>query len=156
VPDQPPEAAVADLRAQVAGLRAANARLREAIEAKDAQLEAAGAALEAAEARFAVLSGRVTELERRLGKDSSTSSRPPSLDSPYQKKPGDRSLRQRSGRRPGKQHGAESVTLRQVSCPDEMVVCVPERCGRCGEALAGALVTGAQKLQQFDIVPPPP
>ena len=63
-----------DLPALVAALRAANARLREVIEAKDAQLAAAGAALEAADARFAELSERVAELERRLGKDSSTSS----------------------------------------------------------------------------------
>ena len=66
----------------VAALRAANARLREVIEAKDAQLAAAGAALEAAEARLAVLSEPVADLERRLGKDSPTSSRPPSSDSP--------------------------------------------------------------------------
>ena len=66
----------------LAALRAANARLREVIEAKDAQSAAAGAALEAAEARFAALSERVTELERRLGKDSWTSSRPPSSDRP--------------------------------------------------------------------------
>ena len=41
VPDQPPQAALEELRAQVAGLRAASARLREVIEAKDAQLAAA-------------------------------------------------------------------------------------------------------------------
>jgi uncharacterized membrane protein YccC len=98
VPDLPPEPAAEDLPALVAALRAANARLREVIEAKDAQLAAAGAALVAAEARFAALSERVAELERRLGKDSSTSSRPPSSDSPYKKKPRDRSLRGRSGR----------------------------------------------------------
>jgi transposase len=83
----------------------ANARLREVIEAKGAQLAAAGAALEAAEARFAELSERVTELERRLGKDSSTSSRPPPSDSPYKKKPRDRSLRERGGRGPGEAAG---------------------------------------------------
>ena len=82
MPDLP---AGEDPPALVAALRAANARLREVIEAKDAQLAAAKAALEAAEARFAGLSERVADLERRLGKDSSTSSRPPSSDSPYQK-----------------------------------------------------------------------
>jgi Tfp pilus assembly protein FimV len=87
VPDLPPEPAGEDLPALVAALRAANARLREVIEAKDAQLAAATAALEAAQARFAALSERVAELERRLGKDSSTSSKPPSSDGPY-KSPG--------------------------------------------------------------------
>jgi transposase len=112
--------------------------------------------LEAAEARFAALSDRVAGLERRLGKDSSTSSRPPSSDSPYTKKPRDRSLRRRTGRRPGKQPGAESSTLRQVSDPGKTVACAPSRCGECGESLAGAVVSGVQKLQEFDIVPPPP
>lgn len=140
----------------MAALRAANARLREVIEARDAQLAAATAALEAAEARFAELSGRVTELERRLGKDSSTSSRPPSPDSPFKKKSGDRSLRQRSGRGRGKQPGARSSTLRQVASPDDTVVCAPAACGRCGAGLAGAAVTAVQKLQEFDITPPPP
>jgi transposase len=156
VPDLPAEPAGEDLPALVAALRAANARLREVIEAKDAQLAVAGAALGAAEARFAELSERVAELKRRLGKDSSTSSRPPSSDSPYKKKPGDRSLRQRSGRGRGKQPGAQSSTLRQVASPDDTVVCAPAACGRCGAGLAGAPVTGVQKLQEFDIIPPPP
>ena len=156
MPDLPPEPAGEDLPAPVAALRAANARLREVIEAKDAQLAAAGAALEAAEARFAELSERVADLERRLGKDSSTSSRPPSSDSPYKKKPRDRSLRERSGRSRGKQPGAQSSTLRQVPSPADTVVCAPTACGRCGAGLAAARVTGVQKLQEFDITPPPP
>jgi transposase len=156
VPDLPSEPAGEELLALVATLRASNARLREVIESRDAQLAAASAALEAAEARMAALSERVTEMERRLGKDSSTSSRPPSSDSPYKKKPRDRSLRGRSGRKPGKQPGAESSTLRQVADPDEIIVCAPTGCGRCGADLAGAPVTGTQKLQEFEIAPPPP
>jgi transposase len=156
VPDLPPEPAGEELPALVAALRASNARLREVVEARDAQLAAAGAALEAAEARIAALSERVAEMERRRGKDSSTSSRPPSSDSPYKKKPRDRSLRGRSGRKPGKQPGAESSTLRQVADPDQIMVCAPAACGRCGADLAGAPVTGTQKLQEFEIAPPPP
>jgi transposase len=49
------------------------------------------------------LQARVEELERQVRQDSSTSSRPPSSDSPYRKKPRDRSLRERGKRRPGKQ-----------------------------------------------------
>ena len=156
MPDLPPEPAGEELPALVAALRASNARLREVVEARDAQLAAAGAALEAAEARIAALSERVAQMERRLGKDSSTSSRPPSSDSPYKKKPRDRSLRGRSGRKPGKQPGAESSTLRQVADPDQIMVCAPAACGRCGADLAGAPVTGTQKLQEFEIAPPPP
>ena len=47
---------------------------------------------------IAGLSARVERLEKRLARDSSTSSRPPSSDSPYEKdrkKPRDRSLREK-------------------------------------------------------------
>jgi transposase len=44
---------------------------------------------------IAGLTARVELLERRAGRDSSTSSKPPSSDGPYQKKPRDRSLRER-------------------------------------------------------------
>jgi transposase len=44
------------------------------------------------------LSGRVEDLERQARRDSSTSARPPSSDSPY-KKGADRSLRDRGKRR---------------------------------------------------------
>jgi transposase len=43
-----------------------------------------------------------------------------------------------------------------VASPDDTVVCAPAACGRCGAGLADARVTGVQKLQEFDIIPPPP
>jgi len=87
----------------VAELEAENARLRQAAAARD---EAAAAQLAARDAQIAALAARVEELERLRGKDSSASSRPPSSDSPYKKKPRNRSLRGRSGRKPGRQPGA--------------------------------------------------
>ena len=47
------------------------------------------------------LSARVERLEKRLARDSASSSRPPSSDSPYKKKPRDRSLREKGKRAPG-------------------------------------------------------
>jgi len=150
VPSLPPDdAAPEELRALVAALREANARLRSVIEAKDAQLQAA-------QAQIAVLSGRVADLERRLGKDSSTSSKPPSSGSPYKKKPRDRSLRGRPGRRPGKQPGAQSSTPRQSPDPDERVECWPAACRRCGADLAGARVASVCRRQVFEAQPVPP
>ena len=88
-------------RVRVMELEAENARLREAAGAREelaaAQLAAAQAQFAARNAQVRELAARVEELERRLGKDSSTSSRPPSSDSPYKKKARDRSLRGRSG-----------------------------------------------------------
>ena len=111
-----------------------------------AALQAANMALRA---QVAQLAGRVAELERRLGKDSSNSSKPPSQDG--LRKP-TRSLRgDVGGRRPGKQPGAPGAHLARVAEPDEVVVHAPERCATCGAALAAALVTGVEARQVFDV-----
>ena len=140
-PVQPP-GELAALRARVAEL--------------EAQLAARGAQLAAAKARLTVLAEQVEELRRQLDKDSSTSSKPPSSDSPYQNRPKDRSLRRRSGRKPGKQPGAPSSTLRQSDNPDERVECVPVACGACGADLSDAAVTGVMRRQVFEAAPAPP
>ena len=153
-PHVPASDEVAWLRARVAELEDLSARLREAAAARD---ELAAAQLAARDAQIAALAAQVEELRRRLDKDSSTSSRPPSSDSPYKKKPQDRSLRQRSGRKPGRQPGAQSSTLKQSPDPDERVFCGPSACGCCGHDLSGEPVLGtAQKRQVFEASPPPP
>ncbi len=112
-PDTPPDE-VAWLRGRVAELEAVNVRLREAAAARD---ELAAAQLAVRDAQIATLAAQAEELQRRLGKDSSASSRPPSSGSPCAKKPKDRSLRGRSGRRPGRQPGAQPSTLKQSADP---------------------------------------
>ena len=152
-PHVPASDEVAWLRARVAELEDLSARLREAAAARD---ELAAAQLAARDAQIAALAAQVAELQRRLDKDSSTSSKPPSSDGPY-RKPRDRSLRQRSGRRPGRQPGAQSSTLKQSPDPDETVSCGPAACGCCGHDLAGEPVLGTpQKRQVFEASPPPP
>jgi len=66
------------LRARVAELEAQNEVMAAQVAARDARLEAA-------QAKLAVLVEQIEELRRRLGKDSSASSQPPSSDNPYQK-----------------------------------------------------------------------
>jgi transposase len=149
----PPSDLAGSLRARVEDLEAENAGLRQAAAARD---EAAAAQLAARDARIEALAARLEELERRLAKDSSTSSKPPSSDSPYKKKTKDRSLRGRSGRAPGKQPGSSSSTLKQSADPGETVQCAPAACCCCGADLAGAEVTGMQKRQVFEASPPPP
>jgi transposase len=144
----------AELETRNAELETRNAELRQAAADRD---ELAAAQLAARDAQIEALAGRVEELERLLAKDSSTSSRPPSSDSPYKKKPKDRSLRGRSGRKPGKQPGARSATLKQSANPDHMVECGPAACGCCGLDLTGEPVLGTpQKRQVFEASPPPP
>jgi transposase len=92
-------------------------------------------------ARNERLAERIEQLERRAGKDSSTSSRPPSSDSPYKKKGRDRSLRERGKRRPGKQPGEPGMTMNLVDDPDKTIECPSAVCCGCGTDLAGAPVT---------------
>jgi transposase len=101
------------------------------------------------------LTGRVEELERQAGKDSSTSSRPPSSDSPYKKKGGDRSLRERGKRRPGKQPGDAGSTMCLAGDPDESIDCPPAVCCGCGADLTGVAVTAHRRHQVTDIEPAP-
>ena len=102
----------------------------------------------------AELTARVEQLERQARKDSSTSSRPPSSDSPY-KKPRDRSLRERGKRRPGKQPGEPGTTMRLVDDPDERLECPPAECRGCGAGLAGEPAVVQRRHQVTDVQPAP-
>jgi len=105
----PPSEEVPWLRARVAELEADNEVMAAQLAARDAQLEAV-------QARLAVLAEQIEELRRRLGKDSSTSSKPPSSDSPYQKpKPG------RCGPGPGGSR-ASSPALRPPPCASLLIL----------------------------------
>jgi transposase len=125
------------------------------------QLAAENAALRMENAELkrmlAELSDRIIELERRLSADSSNSSRPPSSDVPWDKKPAKkRSSRTRSGRKPGKQPGACSSSRSLVDDPDDTVVIEPDRCRGCDASLAGAVEAGRERRQVVDVCPAPP
>lgn len=131
---------MAELRALVVELVEVNAGLQEVIATKDRQI--------------ASQEQRIAELERRLGADSSTSSRPPSSDSPYRKPVGG-SSRKSSGRRPGKQPGDPGSTMPLVDDPDEVITCDPGCCDGCGAGLSGAPVVGVARRQVVEVSPPP-
>jgi len=97
-----------------------------------------------------VLQARVAELECRLGKDSSNSSRPPSSDG-LAKPPAPTRERRGGGRRPGRQPGAPGAHLGQVPDPDEVAVHAPGRCRGCGGDLTLAPVTGVEARQVLDL-----
>jgi transposase len=100
---------------------------------------------------------RIAELEGRLGRDSSSSSRPPSSDAPWAKQPArKRSSRTRSGRKPGKQPGASSSSRSLVEDPDERLEIAPDRCRRCDTSLDAAQECGRQRRQIVDVAPVPP
>ena len=73
------------------------------------------------------------ELKRRLGLDSSNSSKPPSSDPPSMKYP----HRTPTGRKPGKQKGAKGHR-RHLLMPTIIVDHRPDKCRQCGDVpLAG-------------------
>lgn len=100
---------------------------------------------------IAALTARVAELEARLGKNSQNSSKPPSSDAFV--KPPPRSLRKKTGRRPGKQPGERGFRLEPRPDPDKIVTHPPVACGSCGEDLRAAPVVGERVRQVFDIPP---
>jgi transposase len=93
---------------------------------------------------------RIAELERRLAADSHNSSRPPSSDG-LRKKPVPKSLREASGRRPGRAKGDPGGRLEQVADPGGVVDHRPAACGGCGAGLAGAVSAGFRARQVFDL-----
>ena len=115
-PHGPSTGAAPETPAQkIAHLEEENARLRE----ENAWLRQQNARLEEHIAR---LVERVEELERRLGLNSGNSGKPPSSDG--LKKPKSkrrtRSLRRKSGRKPGGQPGHKGETLRRTDHPDQV------------------------------------
>jgi transposase len=98
------------------------------------------------------LRAEVAELRRQLGQNSRNSSKPPSSDSPFVK-PAPRSLRRKSGRRPGGQSGHQGSTLGQVADPNETMRHEPGPCGGCGADLVDAPEVGVERRQVFDLPP---
>ncbi len=105
---------------------------------------------------------RLAELERRLGLNSRNSGKPPSSDglnkppANKDKRRRSRSLREKSGRKPGGQKGHKGETLRQVAEPDSTADHFPEACRHCGSALTPAMATGYGARQVFDLPEPRP
>jgi transposase len=97
------------------------------------------------------LAARVVELEARLAANSKNSSKPPSSDGLG--KPAPKSLRGRSGRKPGGQDGHPGRTLCQVADPDEVVRHEPVSCAGCGSGLSRAVEAGTTRRQVFDLPP---
>src|SRR4051794_13450789 len=104
----------------------------------------------ALQTRIAEQDARIAELERQLAASSRNSSKPPSSDG--LDKPAPKSLRGRSGRKPGGQPGHEGRTLRQVQRPDEVVIHEPGACAGCGADLPiEERPAGVIRRQVFDI-----
>ena len=104
------------------------------------------------EAEVRQLRRQVKELKARLALNSQNSSKPPSTDGLA--KPAPKSLRQKTGRRPGGQPGHVGRTLQPVAQPDQVQLHVLGGCpcGRCdGRSLRQEPVLGHEKRQVFEV-----
>jgi transposase len=117
---------------EIAALQAENAHLRKQVEA---------------------LGALVQELQARLAKDSHNSGKPPSSDGLGRKT---RSLRRKSGKKPGGQIGHRGETLHLVHAPDAVVQHRPAVCSRCqtplSEAAAVVVLRERRQVQDLPVV----
>ncbi len=150
-------------------LRAENRALREALQHKDTELEQAQQAnqdlreglkqaiiaIGAGHERVNVLEGlidalqeRITTLERQQAKDSHNSSLPPSSDR-FVRAP--KSLRTKSGKKPGGQKGHRGHHLRQVEIPDEILIHPVLCCEQCHHDLRTHAADLPERRQVIDL-----
>jgi transposase len=135
----------------IAGLRAANARLRELLAERDEQLAEKDTRIAALETQLEELAVQVADLAAQVKANSRNSSKPPSSDGLA--KPAPKSLRGKSGRKPGRPKGQPGATMQLREHPDKTVRHRPARCGCCGKSLRHATVTAVERRQVIDIPP---
>lgn len=108
----------------------------------------------AAEQQVEDLRVKVRQLEEQQALNSTNSSKPPASDGLA--KPPPRSLRAKSGRKPGGQPGHPGRTLEPVKTPDHVAVHTLSRCpcGQCGGvSLHRQPVLDYERRQVFDLPP---
>lgn len=101
-------------------------------------------------AQVATLMERVAELEKQRATNSRNSSKPPASDGPARQP---KSLRGKSGKKPGGQPAHPGAHLRLVDTPDQVVVAYPSVCGICQEPLAQGVGVGMERRQVIDVPP---
>ncbi len=102
----------------------------------------------------AALTQQVADLQRRLDKNSSNSSKPPSSDGLKKPPRVFKSLRGRSGKISGGQAGHKGDTLRPVDKPDRIERHAATVCQHCQACLTAAMVTNVERRQVFDLPQP--
>lgn len=115
------------------GLRAANTVLRKLLAERDARIAEQAAENAVLREALAELQSRVADLAAQVKANSRNSSKPPSSDGPA--KPAPKSLRGRSGRKPGRPKGQPGATMELTGQPDKTVRHRPARCSCCGKSL---------------------
>ena len=100
-----------------------------------------------------VLKQRVAKLEEQVNKNSRNSSKPPSSDGLKKSKPKPKSLRKRSGKKPGGQKGHKGHTLEKVEEPDYIIPLTVTTCS-CHADLTNVDAVGHECRQVFEVPKP--
>src|SRR5260221_7804831 len=114
-------------------------------EERIAHLEAENAGLRG---QLAVGLAKIQDLKGQLAKDSHNSSKPPSSDGLARKT---KSLRQRSGKKPGGQPGHPGHQVRLVAIPDVVVPHRPTHCGGCQHRLPDDALAWVERRQVHEL-----
>ena len=133
------------------GLRAANRRLRELLAERDARLAERDAEIAELREQLSAVQSQLADLAAQVKTNSRNSSKPPSSDGLG--KPQPKSLRGKSGRKPGRPKGQPGATMELTDHPDKTVKHRPARCSCCGKSLKKAPVTAVERRQVIDIPP---
>ncbi len=96
-----------------------------------------------------MLREEITELKKKLNKNSHNSSKPPSSDG-FKKKP--KNNREKTNKKSGGQKGHPGATL-NYAVPDEVVTLSVQCCLACSEDLSQIPLFGVEKRQVHDIPP---
>jgi transposase len=117
---------------------------------KDEELEQFRQENVALREQVAWLSERISMLEAQLAKDSHNSHLPPSSDR-FVRQP--RSLRKRSGKKPGGQAGHSGSTLKLLPAPDQVIVHPVQCCQHCQRDLREVESLAVERRQVLDLPP---
>lgn len=120
---------------------------------KDTQIQHLLDRIIALEKVNAELRAEIEALKKRLNKNSSNSSKPPSSDG-LSKPPRTNSLRQKGKNKSGGQKGHKGHTLKQVDIPDKVEKNELINCPSCAADLRNQSVIKSVKRQVFDIPKP--
>src|SRR5215467_4028171 len=115
---------------------------------KDEELDQLREENSALREQVARLSERISVLEARLAKDSHNSHLPPSSDR-FHRQP--KSLRKKSGKKPGGQAGHSGNTLKLSETPDLLIVHPVDHCQYCQHDLREVASLAVERRQVIDL-----
>src|SRR3990172_6574555 len=118
----------------------------------ETKIQTQDAKIQTQDAKIQTQDEKIQELERRLNLNSKNSNKPPSSDVFH--KPNPKSLRKKSGKKPGGQKGHPGHNLKQVDNPDHVVSIECNSCPDCGGDLSEQPVKKEIKRQVIDLPTP--